>query len=208
MKTPQHPKSEFPELGRLITLIDGVYAVALTLLVLDLKLPQNTGLVSGLRQMLPGFLVYLITFASVAGYWMIHHGTFRHIAHGDGQLVFLSLVNLLFVTLFPLSASIVGAHPLEPLATVCLSANSLLYCISAWSIWSHAAANRHLLAEEADYRRLQQAERMMLFVAAGLILAIPMAFVSVYIAYAIWILYTPIAGLWLRVRRRHSAKKK
>jgi uncharacterized membrane protein len=204
MTTPQRPNSEFPELGRLVTLIDGVYAVALTLLVLDLKLPQNTSLVSSLKQMLPGFLVYLITFASIAGYWMIHHGTFRYIAHGDGQLVFLSLLNLLFVTLFPLSASIVGAHPLEPLATVCLSANSLLYCMSAWAIWSHAAANRNLLAKVADYHRLQQAGRMMVFVAAGLTLAIPLTFLSVYLAYAIWILYTPIAGLWLRVRRRHS----
>ena len=204
MKPPQRPNSEFPELGRLITLIDGVYAVALTLLVLDLKLPQNTSLVSALRQMLPGFLVYLITFASIAGYWMIHHGTFRHIAHGDGRLVFLSLINLLFVTLFPLSASIVGSHPLEPLAAACLSANSLLYCMSAWAIWSHAAANRHLIAEKADSRRLQQSGRMMLFVAAGLALAIPLAFVSIYIAYAIWILYTPIAGLWLRARRRPS----
>jgi len=205
MKTPQHPNSQFPELARLVTLIDGVYAVALTLLVLDLKLPQNTDLAAALRQMLPGFLVYLITFASIAGYWMIHHGTFRHIAHGDGRLVFLSLLNLLFVTLFPLSASIVGGHPLEPLATACLSANSLLYCTTSWATWSYAAANRHLLAQKADYRRLQQAERMMLLVAVGLALAIPLAFVNVYLTYAIWILYTPVVGLWLRARRRPSA---
>jgi uncharacterized membrane protein len=202
-KTDPHPDHHLLDLGRLVSLIDGVFAVAMTLLVLDLKLPSQSGdLVHALLQMLPGFLVYLIVFASVAGYWTIHHGTFRYISHGDGRLVLLSLVNLLFVTLYPVTASIVGAHPLEPLATVCLSANSLLYCISAWAIWSYAAASRKLLAEDADYRRLEQVGRIMLIVALGLALAIPLAFLSVYLAYADWFLGAPIAAWWGRRREK------
>jgi uncharacterized membrane protein len=189
-------------LGRLVTFIDGVFAVAMTLLVLDLKLPSDTGdLVSALRQMLPGFLVYLIAFASIAGYWTIHHFSFRYISHGDGRLVVLSLVNLLFVTLYPVTASIVGAHPLEPLATVCLSANSLLYCLSAWAVWSYAAAHRRLLAEDADWRTLQRVARIMLLVAVSLALAIPLAYLSVYLAYAAWILGAPVAA-WVGGRRQ------
>jgi TMEM175 potassium channel family protein len=201
MTASRHPSPEFPELGRLVSLIDGVFAVAMTLLVLDLKLPSESGdLPRALRQMLPGFLVYLIAFASIAGYWIIHHGTFRLISHGDSRLVLLSLLNLLFVTLYPVTASIVGAHPREPLATICLSANSLLYCLSAWAVWSYAAAHRHLLAEDADYRRLEQVARIMLLVAVGLALAIPLAFLSVYLAYADWILCAPIAAWWGRGR--------
>jgi uncharacterized membrane protein len=189
------------DLGRLVSLIDGIFAVAMTLLVLDLKLPsQSSDLVHALWQMLPGFLVYLIAFASIAGYWTIHHFHFRYISHADSRLVLLSLINLLFVTLYPVTASIVGAHPLDPLATVCLSANSLLYCTSAWAIWSYAAANRRLLAEEADYRRLQYVGGIILSVAIGLALAIPLAFLSVYLTYAIWILYVPFAAWWLRKR--------
>ena len=191
------------ELGRLTSLIDGVFAVTMTLLVLDLKLPpQNNNLVSALRQMLPGFLIYLVVFFSVAGYWFIHHNTFRFIAHGNSRLMALSLVNLLFVTLFPVSASIVGAHPREPIATICLSVNSLLYCLSAWAIWSYAASNRELLAEDNNNQSLQRVARSMLFVAIGLAFAIPLAFWSVYLTYAIWILYTPIAGGWGRGREK------
>jgi uncharacterized membrane protein len=197
------PSHQLIDLGRLISLIDGVFAVAMTLLVLDLKLPSQSGdLVHVLLQMLPGFLIYLIAFASIAGYWTIHHTTFRHIAHGDGRLVLLSLINLLFITLYPVTASIVGAYPVEPLATVCLSANSLFYCVSAWAIWSHAAANPQLFAEDADYRRLRQVARIMSLVAIGLALAIPLAFLSVYLTYAIWILSAPIAAWWSRGRRR------
>jgi uncharacterized membrane protein len=208
MTTTQLQKSPFIDLGRLITLIDGVFAVALTLLVLDLKLPPgNDDLLTELRQMFPGFLVYLIVFASVAGYWTIHHGNFHYIARGDGRLVVLSLVNLLFITLFPLAASIVGAHPLNPLATVCLSANCLLYSISAWGTWSYAAASRQLLVDESSCLRLKQVSRIMLLVAIGLALAIPLAFISVYITYAIWIFYTPTAAWWSRTRWLNSIKR-
>jgi uncharacterized membrane protein len=202
MTTNSHSSSDFLGLERLVTLIDGVFAVAMTLLVLDLKLPTSNGdLGRALLQMLPGFLVYLIAFASVAGYWTIHHGTFRHIRHDDGRLILFSLLNLLFITLFPVSASIVGAHPLDPLATACLSVNSLLYCISAWAVWTYAAANHKLLAEDPDIHRLQRVATIMLLVALGLAIAIPLAFLSVYLAYLAWILSVPIAARLVRGKR-------
>jgi uncharacterized membrane protein len=201
MTTPPHPSSELLELERLVSLIDGVFAVALTLLVLDLKPASEGGdLARELGQMVPRLLSYLVAFASVAGYWTIHHGTFRLVHHGDSRLVLLSLVNLLFITLFPVAAAILGLHPLDPLATACLSTNSLLYCMSAWAVWSYAAANRRLLAENADHRILQRVAKIMLLVAIGLALAIPIAFLNVYLAYAIWILCAPISAWWVRKR--------
>jgi TMEM175 potassium channel family protein len=192
------------EPGRLLALIDRVFAVAMTLLVLDLKLPSESGdLTTTLEQMLPGFLVYLIVFASIAGYWTIHHTYFRYLSQVDNRLVLFSLITLLFVTLYPLAASIISAHPLEPLATVCLSANSLFYCLSAWAIWSYSAAHRGLLTEKAEPGALQRVARIMLLVAIGLALAIPLAYIYVDLAYLIWILCAPIASL-LETRRRLS----
>jgi uncharacterized membrane protein len=194
------------DLGRLTAFVDGVFAVALTLLVLDLKLPSGTGnLSTALRQMFPGFLIYLIVFASIAGYWIIHHLNFRHISHGDVKLVVLSLVNLLFVTLYPLTASIVGAHPLEPLAIVCLSSNSLLYCLSAWAVWSYAAGQRKIVADDPGRRSLLRAARIMLIVAVSLVLALPLAYLSVYLAYADLILCAPLAA-WMGGRRQASRR--
>jgi uncharacterized membrane protein len=205
-------KSDFVEnlhlmtLGRLVALIDGVFAVAMTLLILDLRLSPQLNLIPGLEEMLPGFLVYLITFASIVGYWFIHHANFRYVSGTDARLVLLSLVSMLFVTLFPVCASIVGAHPLEPIATVCMSANSLGYCVSMWALWSYAAANRRLLAEGSDPGRLHDTGRIMGMVAVGLALAIPLAFLSVYIAYAIWILYPPAVGWGTRGRKGPSQR--
>jgi uncharacterized membrane protein len=192
------------DLGRLVTLIDGVFAVAITLLVLDLKLPYDSGsLVNALKQMLPSFFVYLITFASIAGYWFIHHLYFRYISQGDVRLILLSLINLLFVTLYPLTASIVGAHPLEPLAMVCFSVNSLLYCLSAWAIWSHASTHPGLLRNNVDPCVLDHEARIMLFVATPLAFSIPLAYLSIYFPYVIWILCAPAAAWW-ETRRREN----
>jgi uncharacterized membrane protein len=201
MTTPQRSRLELLDLGRLVSLIDGIFAVAMTLLVLDLKLPTSDGdLAHALWQMLPQFLIYLIAFVSVAGYWTLHHLTFRHIRHGDGRLILLSLLNLLFVTLYPVSASIMGAHPLDPLGAACLSANSLLYCLSAWALWSYAGANDRLLVDGTDKLTLKKVARIMLLVGVGLGVAIPMAFLSVYVAYAVWILWPGISATWVNRR--------
>jgi uncharacterized membrane protein len=212
MTTNQRHESPFSDLARLITLVDGVFAVAMTLLVLDLKLPSGTSnLFGALKQLIPSFVVYIIVFASIAGYWTIHHGTFHYITHGDGKLMVLSLVNLLFITVFPLAASIVGAHPREPLATACLSLNCFCYCISAWGIWSYVAVNSQLVQSEYGLHRLREIKKIMLAGAIGLALAIPLAFLSVYIAYAIWIGYVPLVSWWAHSRSKslpmNAAKK-
>jgi uncharacterized membrane protein len=199
--TTNHPKdSHFVDLGRLTFLIDGVFAVVITILVLDLRLPDKTGsLVANLKEIFPAFLVYLLVFASIAGYWALHHGNFHYVAHGDGRLVVLSLINLLFVTLFPFAANIVAAYPKEPLATVCLSVNCMLYCFSSWGVWSYAASNPDLVANEADRQELKLAARIILSVAVGLAISIALAFITVYLAYAAW----AIASVgWPNIRRR------
>jgi uncharacterized membrane protein len=191
------PLSRLMGMGRLIALIDGIFAVAMTLLVLDLKLPADSGdLRSALARMLPGFLVYLIVFASMAGYWIMHHRTFRFVARVDGRLTLLSLLNVLFITLFPVAASIVAAHPLEPVATVCYSANSALYCLSAWATWRYAATHVALLERRRQAHWFNRQATIMLAVGATLTLAIPAAFAGVYLAYALWILGVPVASLW------------
>jgi uncharacterized membrane protein len=144
-------------------------------------------------------------FASIAGYWVIHNGNFHYIHRGDGRIIVLSLVNLIFVTLLPLAASIVGAHPLDPLATIFLSANSALYCISSWAIWSYASANPQLVLDESDCKKLNRVGRIMLLVSIGLVLAIPLAYLNIYLAYIIWIFYAPSAAWWSRARWLRSA---
>ena len=113
--------------GRLIFLIDGVFAITLTLLILDLRPPDVAApyLASGLRNMLPRLAIYLLAFFTIANQWAVHFQSFHHVRYTNMTLVWLSLANLLFVTLLPASTALVGQFPYEPLAAASFSVNSL-----------------------------------------------------------------------------------
>ena len=79
--------------GRVIAFSDGVIAIAVTLLVLDLRAPSDTThLLHSLAAMRPAYLSYVITFMLVAQVWANHHVLFDHIRHADRLLLFLNAV--------------------------------------------------------------------------------------------------------------------
>jgi uncharacterized membrane protein len=77
--------STLVSVDRLVFLIDGVFAITLTLLVLDLRPPQTVDLRRGLMDMLPRLGVYLIAFYAIANEWVIHARTFRLVKQADSR---------------------------------------------------------------------------------------------------------------------------
>jgi len=98
-------------------LTDGIYAVAMTLLVIDLKLPEHTGLqdptelAHALAGLTPKFLAWLISFCVLAMFWAGHHRAHRHVRRADGPLVALNIAQLGFVCLLPFACALAGEHP-------------------------------------------------------------------------------------------------
>jgi uncharacterized membrane protein len=201
---PPRPKTELLNLDRLVFLIDGVFAITLTLLVLDLKVPDSgtNNFAQSLAALLPRLLIYLFAFTTIANQWAIHHRTFRLVKHGDNKLVVLSLVNLLFITLVPATAAIVGGFPGELLAAACFSVNALLMCLSACAVWTYVAANRQLLTEDADLRILKGIAKIWLFVAIGFGAALIAGFISIYLEYTMWVVWSPPISIWWGRQRR------
>ena len=99
------------EMTRLNNLSDGVFAIALTLLAFDLRLPDGvpvSDLPNGLLGLAPKFIVYLISFVVIGGAWGAHQRMLNQIKRGDGLLVWFNLFCLLFVGLVPASRGITG----------------------------------------------------------------------------------------------------
>jgi uncharacterized membrane protein len=200
MATPSRVDPELLDLGRLVALVDGVFAFSLTLLIIDLRPPVPGGdLLHELRQLVPRLLIYLFAFVTIANQWLFHHHLFRLVRRTNSRLLVLSFLYLLFLTLIPVSAAIVGGWPASPLAAACFSANTLLLCLSACAVWTYLAANRSLLAAEADPGSLRRAARAWLYVASGMALALGAGFLHVYAAYLMWVLW-PITARWVWVR--------
>lgn len=99
---------------RLELFSDGVFAIVLTLLVLDLRVPGAHGL-PGLWEIVPELLVHAASFLVVASLWLAHHGVLARVTAISSRTLRLNLMCLFWITLIPFGARNAAEHPLEPL---------------------------------------------------------------------------------------------
>lgn len=98
------------ETSRIEAFSDGVFAIAITLLILDIKVPETTptGLGSQLWRQWPSYAAFLISFAFIGIMWINHHRLFSHIRHSDDALLSLNLLLLLGVCVVPFPTAVVA----------------------------------------------------------------------------------------------------
>lgn len=138
---------------RLCAVSDGVYAFALTLLVLDLKVPEvpgiaNPQLTTDLFEQLPNFVAYIISFSVVAFFWMNHHRVFQSVTSCDGRALILNLIHLLFISLAPYGASLIGHYEGDRIATIVFSANLGLASLSLSLLGQYVLAREKWRTDE------------------------------------------------------------
>lgn len=142
------------EFGRVVALTDGVFAIALTLLVLDLALPVQTAnmpLAKALAETAPRFIAFAISVAVVGTHYLAHHETLSMLQKIDSGLIKLTILYLGFIALIPFVQSVLADRPEESL-TLALYA-TVLGCtsvIAAFMIWH--AHRRGLLREPLQGR--------------------------------------------------------
>jgi uncharacterized membrane protein len=137
------------ETGRVEAFSDGVFAIATTLLVLDLKIP-NTGepLTGQLLNEWPTFVAYLISFSFILIMWINHHWMFQHIVRIDSTFMLLNGLLLLGITVVPFPTNLVAEFILTPdqtTATAVYSGWFFIIAIFFNVMWRYAAANGRLL---------------------------------------------------------------
>jgi len=130
---------------RLVALTDGVYAIALTLLVLDLKVPEVAGITnrelrSDLLLQAPNFVAYAVAFLVIAFFWVNHLRIFRSVTMCDERALLLNLVHLLFVSLTPYTTSLIGHYGGDRVAAVVFSTNLGLASFSLAMLALHVLA--------------------------------------------------------------------
>ncbi len=113
-------KFEFTK-DNLINFSDAVFAIAITLLVIDIKLPEGLAggggyLLSALVDLWPNFLSYVISFVVIAVYWYNYHKIIYYAAEADNKITFLNIVFLFTVTIMPFTASMLGQYGEESVA--------------------------------------------------------------------------------------------
>ncbi len=174
--------------SRLHALIDGIFAIAMTLLVLDLPRPNGPHLTSALLHQWPSYVAYLVSFATVGIVWIEHHGMMSAVRQISRRLLERTLVFLLFVSIIPwptaLAASYAQRGPEARPAAILYATTMMLMGLSfAWS-WHYLTEHPELVAEPARAAFPAGTRRALL---GGLIylLAIAAAVVSPWASFAI-----------------------
>jgi TMEM175 potassium channel family protein len=136
--------------ARVLALSDGVFAIIITLLVLEIHVPELTGgqdLREALREIRPSFVGFLITFVVTAIAWAGHRDLFAHIRRTDRALVWLNLVYLLPLSLLPFGAALISRYEQETVALTLYGVQLLLIAIARLIVWLYATNRPHLLYE-------------------------------------------------------------
>ena len=118
------------EKDRLVAFSDGVIAVIITIMVLEMKAPHD-GSLSALEETAPAFLGYLLSFMYVAIYWNNHHYLFHLVRHVDGTMLWANLHLLFWLSIIPFATSWIGEHPFSPASTAVYGVAQVMAAI-AW----------------------------------------------------------------------------
>jgi uncharacterized membrane protein len=199
------PSVTFFTPNRLEALADGVFAIVMTLLVLEISVPlvtgtsANTELTQKIVEMWPKFLAYGVSFLVLGVVWINHHLMFHHIRRADNKLVWINIIMLMFVALVPFSTSLLGEYGQMQTAVVVYGANILLTLIMGFALWTYATGRYRLVDRDID-PKLVKRTKIMFFVASLLfLLAIGVSFASPVASFCLYGLMalTSIISSWL-----------
>lgn len=205
------------ETGRLEAFSDGIFAIAMTLLVLDLKVPKQTELRGRLSLALarewPTFLAYFTSFATILVMWVNHHILFGRIRRVDQPFLFLNGFLLFFVTFVPFPTSLVAeylGHPEERTPGLVYAGTYVLLAIVFNLLWWYASRRGRLIDEHIPAVRIREITVQYLLGAPFYLVAFGLAFVSVPASVGLCLLlavYFAFTGTLSRFLPRLQAEK-
>ena len=185
--------------ARLETFTDGVIAILITIMVLELHVPHGTNL-NAMRPLVPTLLTYAMSFVFLAIYWNNHHHMFHAVDHVNGRILWANMHLLFWLSLVPFVTGWMGENNFAALPTAVYGGVLLLTAV-AYTILVHA-----IIADQGPRSKLRAAigDDVKGKISAALyVVAIPSAFLQRWIAFAI---YVTVSLMWLAPDRRIEKK--
>jgi uncharacterized membrane protein len=161
-------EQEMPEaeldlrLHRLLFFSDGVYAIAVTLLAVELVLPEAAAdlhgrdLLQSLLESWPRVLAFFTSFLFIANFWAGHNIIFRRVRRFDGGLMWLALLQLLCIAFPPFPTSVVGEHASDPVAQQFYVGSLLLTGLVMWALWWYMSSGHRLVDPDFSPRAIRR----------------------------------------------------
>lgn len=142
--------------SRITAFSDGVFSIAITLLVLNLRIPIGPlselpkGLPDQLGKQWPSLLSYILSFVIIGIYWVAHHNMFHYIKRSDRPFLWINILLLMCVAFIPFPAGLLGAYPLETISLIIYASSLILTNLMLSLLWWYATSNHRLVDQDID----------------------------------------------------------
>jgi uncharacterized membrane protein len=183
------------ETARLEAFSDGVFAIAITLLVLEIRVPppevtlEGTGLFRALLGLWPSYLGYLISFITIGVMWANHHSMFELICRTDRYFLLLSVFFLMCIAFLPFPTAVLAEYLPQPagrrVAVAGYSATFVIIALAYNALWWYAVRGGRLLAPTADMSSVRTISRRYLIGPTAYFLSFLLAFVNPWASLAV-----------------------
>lgn len=189
-----------PEIGknRIEALSDGIFAIVMTLLILELHVPSlpasaaNVEVVASIVALWPKFLTYVVAFVSLGVFWIAHHIMYHAVRRADRTLLWLNIAFFMLVSLLPFSTSVLNAFSRSLIAPFLFGANLALVGWLLFLQWLYIGSQSGMLASFATTEYRAAVTFRMLAVPIATTLTALVCFWSSDISVAIYLLLLPL----------------
>jgi uncharacterized membrane protein len=217
---PQHKQQEAHDLfedrkqfqvERIILFSDAVFAIAITLLVIEIKLPTFPGktgsisyheFVEGLQEKIGEVLGFVLSFAVIGQFWTNHHRLFGFVNGYDNKLLWLNLHMLLWIALMPFSTHLNMTYGNLPLIWFLYSLNMFFIALSLLFIWMYIGKKPHLCSMSHNkplikHSKIRALSVSLIFLTGGLLAFLPGKF-FMWVSHLFFVLIFPVLAMITR----------
>jgi uncharacterized membrane protein len=201
ISTPEeHEFDGGTDTGRTISFSDAVIAIAITLLALDLKVPQvpessaGAELPRALLDLWPNLFSFVLSFWIIGSYWLAHRRISQLVGAYDHRMLLINLVFLMWIVLMPFSSALIAEYEHQQLPVVIYAVHNILTSLTLTWLWRHAVRESRLVEAYLDPRLARHSNFRSLVVQSVFLLSIGISFISVDVARLSWVLIWPLTG--------------
>jgi uncharacterized membrane protein len=196
----RHTEKPDSSLARLVLFSDAVFAIAITLLAVDVNVPvvEPQQLSGALRDLVPSIATFALTFVVIGLYWMNHHRMFQAIVRFDYTLAWLNLLVLLGVAVLPVSNALLSGYPSSPYAVLFYATTLSCTSLASALLWCYASTRHRLVASHVGTQDIRAIFRRPLTTILVAFLALGLGFINTTSAFTLLVLYAlTLALTWV-----------
>jgi uncharacterized membrane protein len=196
---PDHSLEDERGMERLVFFSDAVFAIAITLLALEIRLPDvesmsNPELLQNLLAIWPKYLGYIISFLGIGNFWVVHHRQFQYIKKYDTRLLFINLIALMTVAFVPFPTAIISENG-NRTGTIFYALTLSAVGFMSTAIWIYATFARRLVDADLPAATVRRGVLRTLSAPMVLLLSVGLAFIDPDLAKYSWVLIAPVVFL-------------